>query len=66
MFEQTKYVKYLHKIQIRANTLIDEMKALPGGDGYIFVGSSNQVEDLREALEDLEGYLINTDREDLY
>jgi hypothetical protein len=65
-FERSEYIKRLHKIQMATRTLINKMKSLPGEDGYIFEGSSNDVEDVNKALMNLEEYLIDTGREDLY
>jgi hypothetical protein len=45
------------RVRSFAQNLQGRFKASPGGDEYVYRGSMNEVEVLRDALADLEGYM---------
>lgn len=47
------------RVRSFAQLVQKQLKASPGGDQYIYRGSMNQVEALRDALNDLEGYMVS-------
>ena len=46
--------KELARLMAAARNVTDEMRLEAGGDKYIYEGSTNEVDHLREMLDDLE------------
>ena len=49
------------RVRSFAHLIQREIKSNPGGDAYVYTGSMDLVEALRESLDDLEGYVIEND-----
>jgi hypothetical protein len=49
------------RVRSFAQIVQKQLKPSPGGDQYVWKGFMNQVEALRDALSDLEGYMCEKD-----
>mgnify|MGYP000004935766 FL=1 len=59
-----KILKSLECVREAAQEVADNMKASPAGDEYKFEGSTNDIDELREALEEYTGLIIREKRHD--
>lgn len=48
----TKILKSLERVREAAQEVSDNMRASPSGDEYKFVGSTNDIDELNEALKE--------------
>lgn len=60
----SEVLEALKRVRLWARVVADEMKETPGKDAYIFNGSMNDVEKLREELSEAECLLMQNEEDD--